>query len=68
MGIPEAAGKGLLRMAGGGQRPNVEDFARDFGSSVSLGVIPDAGPVPEYRYGDNPEFTPRGAPPNKRTQ
>lgn len=58
LAIPEAAAKGMLRLAGGNKQPNVQDFMVDLGSGVTGGVIPDAGPVPEFKYGDEGDWTP----------
>lgn len=63
MAIPEAVGKAMDRLGGAGVRPNFTDFAKDFGSAMTMGVIPDAGEVPAFSYGDEGNWVPRGARP-----
>ena len=61
LGIPEAAGKGMLRLAADGKQPNLSDSLVDLGGAVTGGIIADAGPVPEFKYGDENGWTPRHA-------
>lgn len=58
LAVPEAVAKGMLRLAGGNKQPNAQDFLVDLGSGVTGGAVPDAGPVPEFKYGDEGNWTP----------
>ena len=59
LAIPEAVGKGMLRLAADGKQPNLSDSLVDLGSAVTGGIIADAGPVPQFKYDDEGNWTPK---------